>query len=73
MQANDVRVVERNKFLSEKLDGARERQRNDECGMMNDELKTSSPLSIHHSSFIVHRFFYISRALIGKAFYTSSL
>jgi hypothetical protein len=72
MQANDARVVERNKFLSEKLDGAKGHQRNDECGMMNDELKRSG-FSVHHSSFRIHHFFYIPRALIGKAFYTLSL
>jgi hypothetical protein len=32
-------------------------QRNDERGMMSDELKSKHLPSIHHSSFIAHHFF----------------
>jgi hypothetical protein len=31
-------------------------RRNDECGMMNDELKGRPLFLIHHSSFRIHHF-----------------
>jgi catechol 2,3-dioxygenase-like lactoylglutathione lyase family enzyme len=54
MQANDVRVVERNKFLSEKLDGARGHQRNDERGMMNERKTLAFQFIIPRSSFLLY-------------------
>ncbi len=44
----------------------RGRGRNDECGMMNDELRIS--LSVHHSSFILHHYLLRPLRLCGESY-----
>jgi hypothetical protein len=88
MQANGLRVVERNKFLSEKLDGAnspqwhrdtKKRRRQQAEGRRQKTLILLPsafrllPSSLRASPVSVVNHPVIPRALIGKAFYTSSL